>query len=100
MPDGFGLPSFLRKEHRFWLLAYSQDDEDTPARAERITIATRPGGDPMPQLLRAAHDLLLANPDHHELLAHRGANPEPASGAQVVARLSREPFNESLPYPC
>jgi hypothetical protein len=39
-------------------------------------------------------------PDHHELLAHRGANPEPSSGAQVVARLSREPFNECLPYPC
>ena len=100
MPDGFGLRLFPRRDHQFWLLAYSQDDEDTPVHAERITITTRPGGDPTPQLLQAANALLLASPDHHELIAHRGSRPEPASGAQVACRLSREPFPESNPYPC
>jgi hypothetical protein len=84
---------------RYWVSIYSREDEDTPLEVTRLPIAYRPGQDPLELALQFARALLLGNDAAFDVIIHDGPDPEPSSGDQVLARLSREPFRDCAPLP-
>lgn len=92
---------FGRKEQKFrlkklWFSFYEKDEEDEPVEIVRREVRFLSGQDPVKPALRLAEAFIQCDPDIYEVLIHGGPDPVPASGEDVVARVCREPFKDSL----
>lgn len=92
---GFGDSKQKRRSSSYWVAAYAKDDEDTPVFVTRNTIEYVPGQNIERLMLLYCHSLLVEKPDIWEVLVHQGPDEVPQSGEQIVARLSREPFDQA-----
>ena len=99
LKKGFGAPKQKQRASSYWIACYSKEDEDVPLFTIRRVIDYVPGQDVVRMLLVRCRELLLETPDAWEVLVHQGPTDVPDSGEQIIARLSREPFDlcEEMP---
>jgi hypothetical protein len=94
---GFGVSKKKKRSSSYWVACYSKDDEDVPFSVTKKVIDYVPGQDVIKLLLLCCREFLLTTPEAWEVIVHQGPNETPDSGDQVVARLCREPFDQSEP---
>lgn len=92
---GFAPTAPATRTRRMWFSLYTRDNDDQPLAINRVEIAYQPGQDPAHQAVLHARDILQAQPDVFEVIAHGGPSEVPRSGDDVLARVCREPFRES-----
>lgn len=89
--------SFRKEKKRFssyWIACYSKEDEDVPMFVIKKVIEYVPGQDVVRLLLLRCRSILRDTPGAWEVLVHQGPNEVPDSGDQIVARVSKEPFDQ------
>lgn len=94
LKKGFGSGKEKKRSSSYWVACYSKEDEDVPMLTIKKVIDYAPGQDVVRLMLIWCRQLLLETPDAWEVLVHQGLKEVPTSGEQVVARLSREPFDQ------
>lgn len=77
-----------------WFSCYGQGDEDEPLSVTREVLPAAHGQD-IARLAVLHARRLLADPQVHEVIAHRGPSQEPERGDDVIARVCREAFRGS-----
>jgi hypothetical protein len=92
---GFATKQPVLKTSKYWVSCYKQGDEDDPISVDRTEIQYKPGECKEQKILFYCDQLFKTTPDIWEILVHQGPESVPESGDQVVARLSREPFEGS-----
>lgn len=95
MPRGFAQPRPAPRSISIWFSCYAQDNEDEPLTVIREPLPAVPGQN-LAHLAVLHARRLMADPQVHEVIAHRGPSAEPERGDDVIARVCREPFNGSL----
>lgn len=93
-PRGFAPPRPARRTLAVWFSCYGQGDEDEPLTVTRETLPAAHGQD-IARLAVLHARRLLADPQVHEVIAHRGPSSEPERGDDVIARVCREEFRGS-----
>lgn len=81
------------KKTRYWISCYNKENEDDPISVERKEISFDPGEDRDRKMLSYCHNIFKASSEVWEVLVHKGPSEVPESGEQIVARISREPFD-------
>lgn len=94
LKKGFGSPKKKQRTSSYWIACYSKEDEDVPLFTIKKIIDYAPGQDVERLMLLRCRSLLLETPEAWEVLVHQGPEEIPQSGDQIVARLSREPFDQ------
>lgn len=97
LKKGFSAGKEKKRSSSYWVACYSKEDEDVPIFVIKKVIEYVPGQDVERLMLQRCRTLLLETPEAWEVIVHQGANEVPDSGDQVVARLSREPFDQCKP---
>lgn len=93
--SGFGIKKEKRRTSSYWISCYSKEDEDSPLFSFRKIIEYVPGQNVERLMLLRCHSLLMEEPNVWEILVHQGPEEVPTSGDQIVARLSREAFDQA-----
>lgn len=93
MSKGFLLKTAPNKYATYWVARYTQDNEDEPFCVVQTKISYKQGQDKEQAMLRHCHHIFKNEPEVWEVLVHQGPEDTPQSGEQIVARLSREPFD-------
>lgn len=78
---------------KYWISCYEQDNEDEPISVDRIEIKFKPGENKERKMLSYCHKLFKSKPEVWEVLVHKGPSEIPESGDQIIARISRAPFD-------
>lgn len=94
MTRGFAPPRPARRTVAVWFSCYPKGQEDEPLTVTRETLPAAHGQD-VARLAVLHARRLLADPQVFEVIAHRGHQPEPERGDDVIARVCREEFRDS-----
>ena len=89
---GFSSTKQSTRSSSYWVASYGKDNEDEPLGIHKKVLSYKPGQDKEVLMTKYCHLLMKLNPHVWEVLVHQGPSETPASGAQIVIRLSREPF--------
>jgi len=90
---GFGSAKKKLRTASYWVAQYLREDEDEPISVGKQVIEYVPGQDSERLILEHCHEIFRSSPEVWEVLVHRGRDSVPASGDQIMARLSRERFD-------
>ena len=94
MTKGFAPPTEI-KTKKFWLAAFTQDDDDDPFETVRIVLPRRSTESAINLAIKAGKKWMDADDSVWEILIHDGPDEIPSTGDAILARLSREQFKES-----
>jgi hypothetical protein len=94
MSKGFGTSS-KTKTKKFWLAAFTQDNDDDPLMTIRIEVPRKSTESALKQAVHIGKQWIDSDQFIWEVLIHDGPDKVPATGDAMLARLSREQFNES-----
>jgi hypothetical protein len=92
---GFGNPS-KTKTKKFWLAAFTQDNDDDPLMTIRIEVPRKSTEYALKQAVHIGKQWIDSDQVIWEVLIHDGPDEVPATGDAMLARLSREQFKESV----
>jgi hypothetical protein len=95
MTKGFASPAEI-KTKKFWLSAFTQDNEDDPFEIVRVLLPRKSTESAIKLALKAGKQWMNTDDSVWEILIHDGPNQVPATGDAILARLSREQFKESI----
>jgi hypothetical protein len=95
MTKGFGLPTEI-KTKKFWLSAFTQDNEDDPFMIVRFELPRKSTESAIKLAVKAGKQWIDTDDSVWEILIHDGPNQIPSTGDAILARLSREQFKESI----
>jgi hypothetical protein len=95
MTKGFADPA-KAKTKKFWLSAFTQDNEDDPFEIIRVELPRKSIESAIKLAVKAGKQWMDADDSVWEVLIHDGPTQVPSSGDAVLARLSREQFKESI----
>jgi hypothetical protein len=90
---GFATKNPVLRKSKYWISCYTQDNEDEPISVTKAEIEYKPGQNREQKMLAHCHKIFKSDPGIWEALVHQGPSDIPESGDQIVARLSREPFD-------
>jgi len=91
---GFGQP-IKTKTKKFWLAAFTQDNEDEPLMTVRIEVPRKSTEAAIKEAVRIGKQWLDRDKVIWEVLIHDGPDEIPATRNAMLARLSREQFKDS-----
>jgi len=97
MTKGFATPSAI-KTKKFWLAAFTQDNEDDPFMIVRIELPRKSTESAIKLAVKAGKKWMDTDNVVWEILIHDGPTQVPATGDAILARLSREQFKESVEF--
>ena len=95
MTKGFAAPTAI-KTKKFWLAAFTQDNEDDPLMVVRVELPRKSTEAAIKLAVKAGKKWMDTDNVVWEILIHDGPTQVPARGDAILARLSREQFNESV----
>lgn len=95
MTKGFGAPTEI-KTKKFWLAAFTQDNEDDPFMIVRVELPRKSTEDAIKRAVKAGKKWMDTDDMVWEILIHDGPTQVPTTGDAILARLSREQFRESM----
>jgi hypothetical protein len=84
------------KTKKFWLAAFTQDNEDDPLMIVRVELPRKSTESAIKLAVKAGKKWMDTDDMVWEILIHDGPTQVPATGDAILARLSREQFNESM----
>ena len=94
MIKGFATPTEI-KTKKFWLSAFTQDNEDAPFEVVRVVLPRKSTESAIKLAVKAGKKWMDTDDSVWEILIHDGPNQLPSTGDAILARLSREQFKES-----
>ena len=92
---GFGAPN-KTKTKKFWLAAFTQDNDDDPLMTIRIEVPRKLTESALKQAVHIGKQWINSDQVIWEVLIHDGPDEVPATGDAMLARLSREQFKDSV----
>jgi hypothetical protein len=92
---GFATP-VQTKTKKFWLSAFTQDNEDDPFTTVRVEFPRKSTESATKLAVVAGKKWMDTDDSVWEILIHDGPTPIPSTGDAILARLSREQFRESI----
>jgi len=95
MTKGFLAP-VATKTKKFWLAAFTQDNENEPCSIVRVELPRKSTESALKLAVKAAKKWMDSVDSVWEILIHDGPTEVPATGNAILARLSREQFTESM----
>ena len=95
MIQGFGAPTEI-KTKKFWLAAFTQDNEDDPFIVVRVELPRKSTEAAIKLAVKAGKKWMDTDDVVWEILIHDGPTQVPATGDAILARLSRDQFKESV----
>jgi len=95
MTKGFAFPKEI-KTKKFWLAAFTQDNEDDPLMVVRVELPRKSTEAAIKLAVKAGMKLMVTDDMIWEILIHDGPTQVPATRDAVLVRLSRDPFNKSM----
>ena len=95
MIKGFGTPTEI-KTKKFWLAAFTQDNEDDPFMIVRVELPRKSTEAALKLAVTASKQWMDTDDMVWEILIHDGPTQVPATGDAILARLSRDQFKESI----
>ena len=95
MTRGFAEPIEI-KTKKFWLSAFTQDNEDDPFEIVRVELPRKSIESAIKLAVKAGKKWMDTDDSVWEVLIHDGPTQVPSTGDAVLARLSREQFKESI----
>lgn len=95
MTKGFATPSAI-KTKKFWLAAFTQDNEDDPLMVVRVELPRKSTEHVIKLAVKAGKKWMDTDDVVWEILIHDGPTQVPATGDAILARLSREQFSKSV----
>ena len=95
MTKGFAFPKEI-KTKKFWLAAFTQDNEDDPFIIVRVELPRKSTESAIKLAVKAGKKWMDTDDMVWEILIHDGPIQVPATGDAILARLSRDPFNKSM----
>ena len=95
MTKGFAAP-VETKTKKFWLSAFTQDNEDDPIEIVRVAFPRKSIESAIKLAVAAGKQWMDTDDSVWEVLIHDGPTQVPSTGDAVLARLSREQFKESI----
>jgi hypothetical protein len=95
MTKGF-VASVETKTKKFWLSAFTQDNEDDPFEIVRVSLPRKSTESAVKLAVKAGKQWMDTDDSVWEVLIHDGPTQIPSTGDAVLARLSREQFKESI----
>ena len=95
MIKGFSAPTEI-KTKKFWLAAFTQDNEDDPFMIVRVELPRKSTEAAIKLAVKAGKKWMDTDDTVWEILIHDGPTQVPATGDAILARLSREQFRESM----
>ena len=95
MTKGFATPSAI-KTKKFWLAAFTQDNEDDPLMVVRVELPRKSTEAAIKLAVKAGKKWMDTDDMVWEILIHDGPTQVPATGDAILARLSRQQFRESV----
>ena len=95
MTNGFALPTEI-KTKKFWLSAFTQDNEDDPFMIVRVELPRKSTESVIKLAVKAGKQWMDTDDSVWEVLIHDGADQIPSTGDAILARLSREQFKEAI----
>ena len=95
MIQGFGAPTEI-KTKKFWLAAFTQDNEDDPFMIVRVELPRKSTEAAIKLAVKAGKKWMDTDDMVWEILIHDGPTQVPATGDAILARLSRDQFKESV----
>jgi hypothetical protein len=95
MTKGFAAPLAI-KTKKFWLAAFTQDNEDDPLMVVRVELSRKSTEAALKLAVKAGKKWMDTDDMVWEILIHDGPTQVPATRDAILARLSREQFNESM----
>jgi hypothetical protein len=95
MTKGFA-PSVETKTKKFWLSAFTQDNEDDPFEIVRVSLPRKSTESAIKLAVQAGKQWMDTDDSVWEVLIHDGPTQVPSTGDAILARLSREQFKESI----
>jgi len=95
MTKGFAFPKEI-KTKKFWLAAFTKDNEDDPFVIVRVELPRKSTESAIKLAVKAGKKWMDTDDMVWEILIHDGPIQVPATGDAILARLSREQFNESV----
>ena len=97
MTKGFGAPVEI-KTKKFWLSAFTQDNEDEPFTVVRVSFPRKSSESATKLAVKAGKKWMDTDNSVWEILIHDGPDQMPTTGDSILARLSREQFKESIEF--
>ena len=94
MTKGFAAPTEI-KTKKFWLAAFTQDNEDDPFEIVRVVLPRKSTKSATKLAVKVGKKWMDIDDSVWEILIHDGPNQLPSTGDAILARLSREQFKES-----
>jgi len=95
MTKGFAEP-IETKTKKFWLSAFTQDNEDDPFEIVRVELPRKSIESAIKLAVKAGKQWMDTDDSVWEILIHDGPTQVPSTGDAVLGRLSREQFKESI----
>ena len=95
MIKGFAAPAEI-KTKKFWLSAFTQDNEDDPIEIVRVSLPRKSTESAIKLAVQASKQWMDTDDSVWEVLIHDGPTQVPSTGDAILARLSREQFKESI----
>lgn len=95
MTKGFA-ETLKTKTKKFWLSAFTQDNEDDPFEIVRVELPRKSIESAIKLAVKAGKNWMDADESVWEILIYDGPTEIPSTGDAVLARLSREQFKESI----
>jgi hypothetical protein len=95
MTKGFATSSAI-KTKKFWLAAFTQDNEDDPLMVVRVELPRKSTEHAIKLAVKAGKKWMDTDDVVWEILIHDGPTQVPATGDAILARLSREQFSKSV----
>ena len=92
---GFVTPA-QTKTKKFWLSAFTQDNEDDPFEIVRVEFPRKSTESAIKLAIAAGKKWMDTDDSVWEILIYDGPTQIPSTGEAILARLSREPFKESI----
>ena len=94
MAKGFATPTEI-KTKKFWLSAFTQDNEDGPFEVVRVVLPRKSTESAIKLAVKVGKKWMDIDDSVWEILIHDGPNQLSSTGDAILARLSREQFKES-----
>ena len=92
---GFVTPVQI-KTKKFWISAFTQDNEDDPFEIVRVELPRKSIESAIKLAVKAGKKWMDEDDSVWEILIHDGPTQVPSTGDAVLGRLSREHFKESI----
>ena len=93
--NGFA-PPVQTKTKKFWLSAFTQDNEDDPFEIIRVELPRKSIESAIKLAVKAGKKWMDSDESVWEILIYDGPTEIPSTGNAILARLSREQFKKSI----